>query len=260
MSSLTEMNAAAATKAAVSAENLGANNGHVAHFSANSLYPLALDHSSLAAAEYFGVMRARVVSAHTKAGIRSIMITSAQKQEGKSLICSNLAISFGRLGRYRVLLVDGDMRARGVTGLLHLEEATGLAEFLTGAASFEETVRPTDFAAVSVVSAGNPPEESLPTLLEGPRWKEFLDRAKQDFDLILVDSVPVSAPLADFELMSAGCDGVLLVVHLRKTSREALSVVTQRMDRKLLGLVLNNSDQPRKFDYYSYYYRSAGTK
>ncbi len=255
MSSLTEFNAAAAGKKTEDAQGVAARNGQV-HFKSDPTYPLALDHSSIAAAEYFGVMRARLVNAHTKAGIRSVLITSPEKEEGKSLVCANLAISFGRLGRYRVLLVDGDMRVRGVSRLMGMDDAPGLAEYLEGKLSFEDSIHTTDFPAVCVVSAGNPPEENLPTLLEGPRWSEYLERAKQHFDLIIVDSVPVSAPLADFELMSAACDGVLLVVHLRKTTREALTITTQRMNRKLLGLVLNNTEQQQRFDYYSYYYSS----
>ncbi len=258
MSSLTEFNAAAAGKKAEVAEVAG-RNGQPVSFKASPMYPLALDHSSMAAAEYFGVMRARLINAHTKSGVRSVLITSAEKEEGKSLICANLAISFGRLGRYRVLLVDGDMRVRGVTRMMGMEEMPGLAEYLEGKLSFEDSIHATDFAAVSVVSAGNPPEENLPTLLEGPQWADFLERAKQRFDLVIVDSIPASAPLADFELMSASCDGVLLVVHLRKTSREALSVCTQRMNRKLLGLILNNTDRAQRFDYY-YYYNSYGTR
>jgi protein-tyrosine kinase len=260
MSSLTEFNAAAAGKAGVSdAQNVAGRNGQV-QFKSDPMYPLALDHSSIAAAEYFGVMRARLVSAHTKSGIRSVLITSPEKEEGKSLVCTNLAISFGRLGRYRVLLVDGDMRVRGVSRLMGMESMPGLAEYLEGKLTFEDSIHATDFPAVSVVSAGNPPEENLPTLLEGPQWTEFLERAKQHFDLVIVDSVPVSAPLADFELMSAACDGVLLVVHMRKTTREALAVTTQRMNRKLLGLVLNNTERQQRFDYYSYYYNARKTR
>ena len=255
MSSLTESNAAAASKKAEVSEeqSVVSRNGQV-HFKSDPMYPLALDHSSVAAAEYFGVMRARLVSAHTKSGIRSVLITSPEKEEGKSLICTNLAISFGRLGRYRVLLVDGDMRVRGVSRLMGMESTPGLADYLQGKLSFEDSIHATDFPAISVVSAGDPPEENLPTLLEGPQWGTFLEQAKQNFDLVIVDSVPVSAPLADFEMMSALCDGVLLVVHLRKTTREALAVTTQRMSRKLMGLVLNNTEQPQRFDYYSYYY------
>ncbi|HZU42494.1 MAG TPA: CpsD/CapB family tyrosine-protein kinase [Terriglobales bacterium] len=256
MSSLTEFNAAAAgKKAEIDPKDAAQRNGQV-HFKADPLYPLALDHSSIAAAEYFGVMRARLISAHTKSGIRSVIITSPEKEEGKSLICTNLAISFGRLGRYRVLLVDGDMRVRGVTRLMGMEEMPGLAEYLEGNQNFEQVVHGTDFPAVSVAAAGNPPEENLPTLLEGPRWAQFLEQAKQMFDLIIIDSVPVSAPLADLELMSASCDGVLLVVHLRKTTREALAITTERISRKLLGLVLNNTEHQQHFDYYSYYYSS----
>lgn len=262
MSSLTEFNAAAAAekKQEVSVEQIPGRNGTPIQFQNDPTYPLALDHSSIAAAEYFGVTRARIVSAHTKSAIRSVMITSPEKVEGKSLVCTNLAISFGRLGRYRVLLVDGDLRMRGTTRLLKMDEMPGLAEYLEGKLSFEDSVHATEFPAVSVVAAGNPPIDNLPTLLEGPGWSEFLTRAKQHFDIIIVDSVPVSAPLADFELMSAACDGVLLVVRLHKTSREALSVAIQRMNRKPLGLVLNNCDRQQRFDYYSYYYNTQKSR
>lgn len=261
MAPLTEFNAAAVGKKeeAVDVHAAAARDG-IVQFKTNPMYPLALDHASLAAAEYFGVMRARLISAHTKAGIRSVLITSAEKEEGKSLICTNLAISFGRLGRYRVLLVDGDLRMRGVTRLMGMEDMPGLAEFLDGKLPFENVTHPTDFAAVSVVAAGNPPEENLPTLLEGPQWASFLERAKQHFDLIIVDSIPVSAPLADFELMSASSDGVLMVVQLHKTTREALSLATQRMNHKLLGLILNNTDKQERFDYYSYYHSARRSK
>src|SRR5579872_4805110 len=177
MAPLTEFNAAAVgKKEEVMDVHAAAARDGIVQFKTNPMYPLALDHASLAAAEYFGVMRARLVSAHTKSGIRSVIITSPEKEEGKSLICTNLAISFGRLGRYRVLLVDGDMRVRGVTRLMGMESTPGLADYLQGRLSFEESIHATDFPAVSVVSAGDPPEENLTTLLEGPQWAEFLEQ------------------------------------------------------------------------------------
>ena len=71
---------------------------------------------------------------------------------------------------------------------------------------------------------------------------------------MIVDSVPVAAPIADFELLSAPCDATLLIVHLRKTAREALSLTLQQMDSKLIGVVVNNQEPRIGFDYYSYYY------
>lgn len=169
------------------------------------------------------------------------------------MICANLAISFGRLGRPRVLLVDADLRVRGLTTILRLQTEPGLSEYLQGKQSFEETIRATTFRSLAVASAGNSPEELLPALLEGPRWSDFLEQAKRHFDLIIIDSVPTAAPIADCELLAAACDGILLVVHLGKTSREALALARKIIDRKLLGVVVNNTDRRLGSDYYSYY-------
>ncbi len=51
-----------------------------------------------------------------------------------------------------------------------------------------------------------------------------------------------------------------MVVQLRKTSREALTLATQRMNHKLLGLILNNTDKQERFDYYSYYHSARRPK
>src|SRR6185437_9586100 len=71
----------------------------------NAAYPLLLDEKQVVAAERFSVLRTRVLSAYAKSGIHSVMITSPQKAEGKSLVCINLALSLAHLEKDRVLLV-----------------------------------------------------------------------------------------------------------------------------------------------------------
>jgi capsular exopolysaccharide synthesis family protein len=215
-------------------------------------FPVVVDPSLGAANEQFGILRARLLNAHSRSGVRSVMITSPQKGEGKSMVCLNLAISFGRLGKSRVLLVDGDLRVRGVTCLLRMNDDSGVCEFLQGKKSFDSCVRSTSLPNLSVAAAGIPPKEFLTTILEGPKWLEFLERAKQRFDIILVDSVPVSAPIADFELMSTASDAVLLIVQLRKTSRDALARAVQQLNSKLLGVIINNADREMDYEYRSY--------
>jgi capsular exopolysaccharide synthesis family protein len=217
----------------------------------NAKYPLLVDPQHKQAAEYFGILRTRLLNARAKSGLGSVLVTSAQKQEGKSLICINLAISLAQLNRDRILLVDGDLRMKGLSSVLELEQAPGLSDFLQDRTSFEACVRATSLSHLSVVSAGEIAEELVPAALEGPRWVEFLDLAKRDFGLIVVDSVPITAPIADFELLLAGCDSALLVVQLRRAKWEALEVASARMNGKLLGIIVNNSE-PSDLDHYSY--------
>jgi capsular exopolysaccharide synthesis family protein len=219
-------------------------------------YPLLIDPDHKDAAEYFGILRTRLLNARAKSGLCSVVVTSAQKQEGKSLICMNLAISLAQLNRDRILVVDADLRMRGITGLLGLQQAAGLGDFLQDRASFDASIRKTSLPHLYVATAGQIAEEAISASLEGPRWVEFLELAKRDFGLIVVDSVPITAPIADFELTIAGCDAALLVVQLRKSKWEALSTASARMNGKLLGVVVNNSEPSADLEQYSY----RGTK
>ncbi len=216
-------------------------------------YPLLVDPEQRAAAEHFGVLRARLLNARAKSGIRSIVIASPQKQDGKSLTSANLAISLAQLHKERILLIDGDLRLSGITRILGLQERTGLSDFLQNQAAFEDCIKATTLPDLYVAPAGNVAEESLPAILEGAKWQEFLQKGNLEFGLIIVDSVPVSAPIADFELLLAACDALLLVVHVRKTTREALEFTAQQMNGKLLGVVVNNIESRADFDYRSYY-------
>jgi capsular exopolysaccharide synthesis family protein len=221
----------------------------------NRLCPLLTDPDHQSIVEYFSVLRTRVLNARAKSGLCSVLVASAQKQEGKSLISMNLAISLSQLERDRILLVDGDLRMKGITQTLGLQEETGLADFLNGKANFEGCIRKTTLPYLHISPAGNVQEELLPAILEGPQWPDFLNRAKHDFDMIIVDSVPVSAPIVDFELLLASCDSALQVIKLRKTTWSALDTTLKRLNGKLLGLVVNNAEPPADLDRY---YRSRG--
>jgi capsular exopolysaccharide synthesis family protein len=216
-------------------------------------YPLLVDPEYRAAAEYFGVLRARLLNARNKSDFRSFVITSAQKQDGKTFSSINLAISLAQLQQMRILLVDGDLRFSSITGLLELEQTPGLADFLQNWSPFEECVRSTTLSHLYVAPAGNVSVDSVPAILEGSRWPHFMQKAKQEFDLVIVDSVPVSAPIADFELLLNACDAALLVVHIRKTTREALDFVTNQMQGKLLGLIVNNKQLRPDLSYHAPY-------
>jgi protein-tyrosine kinase len=224
-------------------------------------YPLVLDHTHRIAAESFSILRSRLLAAHVKHGIHSILLTSPGMEEGKTLISVNLGLSFGHLAQKRVLLVDADLRANGATSLLKMTGRAGLGDFLQGKKTAEGVIYPTTFPHLSVLPAGQVPEKSLPELLAGPEWRELVEFAKQRYDLMLIDSVPVAAPVVDLELLAAPCNATLLIVQIRKTTRESLSLVPKRLDvQKILGIVVNNADELSEHDYSYYQYYGSRSK
>lgn len=205
------------------------------------------------AVEHFGVLRTRLLTARVNQRVSSILITSALRQEGKSFISINLAVSLAQLSKHRILLIDADLRVRRISELLGVQKSVGLSDFLNSGSPFESCLRRSALSHLWVAPAGTASPEFIPAVLEGSRLPEFMRRAKQEFDLIIVDSVPASAPIADFELLLTACDSVLLVAHLRKTTRNALDLAAQKTNGKLLGVVVNNADVVPGSEYYSDY-------
>jgi capsular exopolysaccharide synthesis family protein len=215
------------------------------------------NHKNTAAFESFGILRSRLLSVHKKLGIQSVVITSAEAGDGKTIVASNLAMSFGQLGTKRVLLVDGDLRAGHATRILKLKHLPGVGDFLHGNKPFEAVIHAAAFPSLAIAPTGFVPRHALPEILEGPRWSEFLEQAKRRFDLIIVDSLPVSAPVADLELLATPCDAILIVVHMRRTHRAALKRASARLDaKKFLGVIINNSAEIYDYDYGYYDLRS----
>jgi capsular exopolysaccharide synthesis family protein len=170
-----------------------------------------------------------------------VVLTSSVSGEGKTLTGLNLALCCAQLHDLRVLLIDGDLCTRGLTGLLGNPPAPGLSEVLAGSAQPEQAIIATDLPNLHILGAGAPTVPSL-ELYASNRWKELVGWCGENFKLVLVDSPPI-LPLADFELMSAACDGVLLIVRALQTSRELLRKAAGAVDKKkFLGVVFNGAD------------------
>lgn len=205
-----------------------------------------------AAGESYRALRTRLMRLQALNGLRSIVISSTVAGEGKTLSTLNLGLSYAQLKDERVLIVDADLRTRGLTQLLGTSSAIGLAEILAGKTQFEDAVLATEMPNLYVLGGGTL-SVSPPELFSGERWKEFVGWATECFKIVLIDSPPL-IPLSDAELISAACDGVLLVVRARTTQREQLQRSCNHIDnKKLLGLIFNATDVQGKGGYYHGY-------
>jgi len=200
------------------------------------------------AVEAYGSLRTRVMKLQASRGIRSLMLTSSVPAEGKTLTSLNLAVSCAKLHNMRVLLVDGDLRSKGLSRRLGVSDIPGLSELLVGIATAEKTVLPTEHENLTVLSAGllnGQPTE----LFAKPLWSELIGWASQNYGIVIVDAPPIHS-FSDAELISAGCDGILVVVRALSTPREIAQKCVTRMDkRKLMGIVFNGLPSSKETDY-----------
>ena len=175
--------------------------------------------------------------------IRSLVLTSSQPAEGKSLIIALLAKTLSEMGQ-RVLLVDADMRKPQMHYRLGLNNLTGLSNLLTEPSlHWGDAIQPMkSYANWSVITAGTRPPDPA-RLLSSKRMHELMkELANSDqFDLVLLDTPPVLG-LADAPLVAQHVDGLILLVSLDQVDRglpkEAINRVLSS-GANLLGVVTN---------------------
>jgi capsular exopolysaccharide synthesis family protein len=211
-----------------------------------------------AAVEAYRTLRTRLVKQQTRTGARSLVVSSGAQGEGKTLTSFNLALCYANIQNWPVLLVDADLRTRGLSHLMgDPPESDGLARILEENIPYASAVLSTDVPNLYVLPAGET-IASPSELFSGPQWKEFLGWACESFRLVLIDCPP-ALNLADFELIAAPAESVILVARSRKTAREALTKALAQIDpRKIAGVVFNAAEELSKKNYYGYGAKAAG--
>jgi len=195
---------------------------------------------------------------NTAASLRSIVVTSALAGEGKSTLALGLAFSAARLHQ-RVLLIDADLRRPSLHKLMNLPNGEGLSTYLPKPGSFPKQLLSADTGdsrtGISVLTSGPIPTDPA-KLLSSPRLGELIARLGSTYDLIVVDAPP-SMGMVDSMLLSAHCDGTLLVGRMDRLTKTELSQALENLKHlNVVGVVANGVSSVRK----PYAYVGSGYK
>ena len=188
-----------------------------------------------------------------------IVISSPDSGDGKSVTAINAAGALALKSEGEVLLLDADLRKSTIHKQLGLPQSPGLADILAGACTPEEAlVRTREFPNLYVVTSGTPPANPV-ELLDSARWRALCAELREMFRYVIIDSPPVGA-VADYELIQAVCDGVILVMRPDFTNRHLCKSALDFVPKaKFLGVALNCVPDwsPGRYDGSSYYYASG---
>lgn len=183
-------------------------------------------------------------------------VTSAAPNEGKTLNCANIAISFAQLGK-RVLIIDLDMRNPSQHKTFSLQNVGGTSEFLAGVSEVPN-VQKTLYENLHLMCAGRiPPDPS--ELLYSDRFKTLIEMAKQKYDVVFLD-LPPAGLVSDAAIIAGQVTGYIMVfeadVSDSRVVLEAISTI-ETAKGNILGCVLNGVDPKHNKGYnskYNYYY------
>ncbi|MPS26828.1 MAG: polysaccharide biosynthesis tyrosine autokinase [Alcaligenaceae bacterium] len=170
-------------------------------------------------------------------------VVSPEQGEGKSYLAASLAVAFSQAGK-RTLLVNGNLRESGQTGLLASGQRaqTGLSTILAGRSPAILDAPLPDFPALTVLDAGPLPPNPTELLLE-PALKHLLKAFSDRFELFVIDS-PAANRYSDAQIIARQTDGYVSVVRRDLTSLDALQAMRGELAHtgaQALGSIYNAS-------------------
>ncbi|MBA4388060.1 MAG: hypothetical protein C0404_08775 [Verrucomicrobia bacterium] len=194
-----------------------------------------------------------------------LAVTSCVPGEGKTTTACNLAIAIARTGK-RVLLIDADFHRPTVSKLFALDSEKGLTNVLVGELRLTQAIQHVTFRETLVenldVLASGADSPNPAELLGSHMMKTLLSTLRDAYDWIIVDTPPVLF-VSDASIVSAICDGVILVVRAGKNNRSILLRTKEHLEAlkvKIVGAVLNQMVASLAGRYYSYYYYHGYSK
>ncbi len=193
-----------------------------------------------------------------------LLVASSEPNEGKTTVATNVALSLAQTGA-NVLIIDADLRRPCLHSIFDLRNHRGLSTILAGEMTRDDVfamVEQHETGKLHVLAAGPAPPNPA-ELLGSEQMRRLIATFASTYNFIIIDSPPIAA-FTDSVLISSMVDGVLLVIHGGKSSREIArhsQKMLQEVGARILGVVLNNV-KLRSYDYYyqqSYYQQSYYT-
>jgi len=205
--------------------------------------------------ESYRTVRNSIKFASLDKPLKSLLISSAMENEGKTITATNLGISLAREGK-EVLLVDADIRRPSIHELFGVSNSIGITNILAGEVKTEDAIKNSDIDSLSLLTSGPvPPDPGR--LIESEKMMQLIKELSQKYDIVILDTSPVLVS-NDIAVLSGYVDGSILVLESERVTRSVFSQSLKYLkDAHIqpIGAVLNKFKIKRGGHYYRYYYK-----
>lgn len=216
---------------------------------------VALADSNSRVTEQFRTLRTNIQFAVVDQKMKSLVVTSAAPDSGKTTIASNLAASFAMQGS-QVLLCECDLRRPSIHKVFQLPNALGLTNLLTDPSlNIENVFVKTQVEGLTLLTAGPIPPNPA-ELLASKRMGQLENDLDKRFDLIIYDTPPLLG-FSDGQIMAGKADGTIFVVQHGVAKKEDIlksREILEMAHAHVLGVVYNQVPEGNQDGSYYYYY------
>ena len=219
-------------------------------------------------AEAFRALRTNIELATIDRPARTILVTSALEQEGKSPTAANLGFAWALTGR-RVVILELDLRRPTQRQLFGIDQPFGLTSVALGAMTLDEALVPIELpdgshgsangldrhGSLEVLQAG-PPPPNVGEFVGGTRLQRILEDLRDRADVLIIDSPPMLS-VSDALLLSSKVDVIVAIVRLQSAKRKSMREFARLLasaGAPTLGFVLTDAQSDLSFGYGDSYY------
>lgn len=192
-------------------------------------------------AESLSRLKAHIAAIIAETSLKVLAVTSAEPEEGKSIITADLAVSVGQTGQ-PVVVIDADMRRPNLHKIFQTDNGLGLSNLLHGGFHYPDVIKKTMYPNVFLITSGPEPINS-PGLLGSANIKALLDDLSPKFAMVLIDT-PAFLAVSDTAVIAPEAEGLILVVRRSQIKREILLETVRllaQLNVKPIGIVLNRA-------------------
>jgi capsular exopolysaccharide synthesis family protein len=214
---------------------------------------VAITHPHSTYCEEYRSLRTQVLHKSQRQKLQSIVVASTNPSEGKSVTALNLSWLLAQTDGVKALIIDSDLRMPSLTDYLGIETDKGLSDVLSGRTSLRESIIRLEPAGLHLLPGGEA-RSDVAELISGPKFKEILREAKELFDYVIIDAPPLGI-FTDASVLINHADGAMLVIRAGRTRYSEISRVLENLPRdRMLGVVLNQSEDVMDESHYNYGY------
>jgi non-specific protein-tyrosine kinase len=206
--------------------------------------------------DLYKVLRTKIQHLSQVEGLNTLMITSPQPGEGKTLTSINLALTFSMAYNQTVLLVDCDFRRQGIHKTLGFDKDLNLIDYLVDERPLSDLIVWPGIDKLTLIS-GNRTIDSSAELLGSPRMQTLMEELKSRYPdrYVLLDTAPLLGG-ADAMALTPYVDIIIMVIEQGRTSMRDVQKAVEMIPReKFLGFVMNRQkiSSRKRYGYYHYY-------
>ena len=204
--------------------------------------------------EEFKAIRTNIQYSNLDKKIKTILVTSTTKNEGKTTIATNLAVNFAQIDNKKVLIIDCDLRNPSVHKEFDISNIKGVSDLLLEEKNILNYIKQTELKNLHIITAGAiPPNPS--EMLSSNKMREFIEIIKEEYDYVFIDTPPIGM-VTDAGILASFVDGTVMVVRSEGVEIKAIQDAKKKLkavNANIIGAILNRN-KVKKDDYYYLYY------